>query len=761
KIEEILGTNYIDRADCESVTPPMVVDETVPLLTNATITRSNEEKRNGDYSYKIIKTAGVGGWAWVRFVDNSATDDMHGLVAGKTYTFEVWVYVPIVSGIALNEFKLYLGDYQGGWQNTGSSFPTVYDTWEKLIVTRTLRSSATGVIANFEINGSAALNEYFYVDDFRLRKLEEETGSLWIVSKARELIDRGNCEDPIAPMVFHEFIPIETDASFERSADFARSGDYSYKVTKTAASGTPGQAYLVDYAGSTDMHGLVAGKTYTFELWVYVPSGSGIALNEIKLNFLDYQGGWAGTDSGNPASFDTWVKLTVTRTVRSSATGIMIRIWVESAAELNEYFYIDDATLKNVFLDNEEITDEDTGVADVDGTPADDGFIILNNYAGVTNTGDLTIEADEDYDDFQAIDDSAWTIKKADWNADADDLPIVDFGAAVYKLYMNNAWEWIFKNMMIKNSLAHLIHSNVVHEIQLIHCILEKVNVGSLVASTSSYSSIRITNCICRGSATGVSQYGIYMVGGSPLMNLKNCAVYNLGNRGIIAVNGGEFENVNIGIELANGAQDIHLYENKIKAKNLSLGGKNDDLIISAFSSHSYISIENFNRIKASHAMEYLNGQILKKDVVAESGDPYKRSDGANSVIEISCDSNALYAPAPDEWKYLVFEHEYEMDTAPRSYRYYVQCKAMSLVATELFLECEYVEQYVSTTVYHDLKVRSDEIVSERTGADDWSQYLEVTGIQPAVTSKVRIKCYLSKYDADGRIFIDPKVVVS
>ena len=118
--------------------------------------------------------------------------------------------------------------------------------------------------------------------------------------------------------------------------------------------------------------------------------------------------------------------------------------------------------------------------------------------------------------------------------------------------------------------------------------------------------------------------------------------------------------------------------------------------------------------------------------------------------------------PIPDKWKYLIFEHEFEMDTTLRNYRYYTQCKAMSItLASELFLECEYVDQYVNTTTYHTIKIKSDEIVSQRTGVGDWTQYIEVIGIQPAIASKVRIKCYLSKYDADGRIFIDPKVELS
>ncbi|KKL44931.1 hypothetical protein LCGC14_2360730, partial [marine sediment metagenome] len=255
-------------------------------------------------------------------------------------------------------------------------------------------------------------------------------------------------------------------------------------------------------------------------------------------------------------------------------------------------------------------------------------------------------------------------------------------------------------------------------------------------------------------------QWAIYVI--NSLLRLKNCALYNYGNRAIITVGGGEGNNVNIGIELPNGGQDLHLYTNRYIGKDLNIGGKNGGIIISSFSSIAYINIENNNNILKAHKMFYLNGEIIKKEVVLGSGDPYKRSNGADSIMEISCDSNVVDAPAPDEWKYLIFEHEFEMDTALRNYRYYVQCKAMSIIsAGELYLECEYIDQYVDDNTYYNLKVRSDETVSERSGVDDWTQYIEIIGIQPAVASKVRIKCYLSKYDADGRIFIDPKVVIT
>ncbi|KKL24663.1 hypothetical protein LCGC14_2413060, partial [marine sediment metagenome] len=45
---------------------------------------------------------------------------------------------------------------------------TAFDTWQRLTVTRTIRSGATGVTIGIEIISTAENNEYFYVDDIRL-----------------------------------------------------------------------------------------------------------------------------------------------------------------------------------------------------------------------------------------------------------------------------------------------------------------------------------------------------------------------------------------------------------------------------------------------------------------------------------------------------------------------------------------------------------------------------------------------------------------
>jgi len=292
-------------------------------------------------------------------------------------------------------------------------------------------------------------------------------------------------------------------------------------------------------------------------------------------------------------------------------------------------------------------------------------------------------------------------------------------------------------------------------------CIFDAVNTNVRIFSIEHYlKSVFFNQVILTGESEGgkTSQHGFYINGASNVY-FKYVAVYNLGGYALVCGNG-IGEKTNFGIEYQNGRQEIYIFAGQVLFNDIRLGGKNG-YVYSDNLTPGIVSIENYNVLDV-HQLFYTNGQVLKSDVEIGSGDPYKRSDGADSVIEILCNLSTLRAPILEEWKYLVFEHEFEMDTTLRNYRYYVQCKAMSIaLASELYLECEYIDQYVNTTTYYKTKVRSDGIIAERSDENDWTQYVEVTGIQPAVASKVRIKCYLSKYDADGRIFIDPKVVLS
>jgi hypothetical protein len=153
-------------------------------------------------------------------------------------------------------------------------------------------------------------------------------------------------------MMLGETVPVLTNTTFAQSSDFAHGGTYAYKVTKTIAAGTLGLAYITDSAlagSTTDMHGLVAGETYEYSFWVYVPTAGGIAVSEIDLICRNYKASttaWSTVeDSSAPTALDTWQEISGSFTLDVDATGFVIYLRMLSTAALNEYFYVDDIRL--------------------------------------------------------------------------------------------------------------------------------------------------------------------------------------------------------------------------------------------------------------------------------------------------------------------------------------------------------------------------------------------------------------------------------
>ena len=163
--------NLIDRPDCESTTPPMIFDETVPYIPggpDATFAR-DAIHHTGTYGYRITKTVASGTGTYVMLCDNNNTNDMHGLIAGYTYTKSVWVKIPAGSGIALDEVYFQIRDYyDGAWDVSQSSIPTAFDIWQKISATKTIRQTAVAANIRFNLPYTIEDTEYYYVDDIRL-----------------------------------------------------------------------------------------------------------------------------------------------------------------------------------------------------------------------------------------------------------------------------------------------------------------------------------------------------------------------------------------------------------------------------------------------------------------------------------------------------------------------------------------------------------------------------------------------------------------
>ena len=578
-------------------------------------------------------------------------------------------------------------------------------------------------------------------------------GTLWTVTKARELIDRGNCEDLISPKIFGEFLIYSINATWARDNTQAYEGTYSYKFTKTVAYGTVARVELGDNANTDDMHGLITEKRYKLKMRVYIPSG-GMLGSEININIYDYVTGWEFVTQNLVDTYDQWQLVEVTKTIRVGATGILLRIAVTGYAELNEYFNVDKIQFWQVFQPEEAMTDEDTGSADIDGDPLDDGLIIDRPYVGADETGAFTIAKDEDYDLAQVIDDSGWTIKKADYNGDMIDLPIVDFGESSWYLINQSSLYSIYRGIHFKNGVSRTLHISASTMMDFEGCLFShSFDSLYMLIPNGYYGSIRVNRSIFVGSGLGGVQRGITASASLDIV-VTNTAIYNCSYAGIQAKRL-FLENVNIFHETTKGVYSIITHHNYVIGKDVLLG----EPPVGGLPKGG-VYLENYQKIKGAHKVWYLNGTMTKVDVVSGSGDPEKRPGGADSVIEVTANKSASYE-AIAEWAQEIFCHEIWVDLTSKSYRYYIQCKDMVSASSQLWLEAEYIDQYDDVDKYKTMKVKSVQSCALRTGADDWTQYIEVTGIQPAVEGWVRLRAFISHYDADGMIYIDPKAEIN
>jgi len=167
------GADLIDHGDCESTEAPHIRDDG-SFVSNATFARDNGQAHEGTYSFKHTITAtGTNSYAFL--CDGTDTDDLHELVAGKTYELSGYVYVPTSGGTALNEVNIQVQVfYTGAWTGVVSGNPSEKDTWEKLTTGQfTIPSTATGIKVRIYISTAASNGEYVYWDNIRLIPIDE------------------------------------------------------------------------------------------------------------------------------------------------------------------------------------------------------------------------------------------------------------------------------------------------------------------------------------------------------------------------------------------------------------------------------------------------------------------------------------------------------------------------------------------------------------------------------------------------------------
>jgi hypothetical protein len=77
----------------------------------------------------------------------------------------MWIYVPTASGLTPAEIVPQIGDSVG---TTNGTVSNILDAWQFVTLSRTIEDAATSAFLRISAGSTAALNEYFYVDDVKL-----------------------------------------------------------------------------------------------------------------------------------------------------------------------------------------------------------------------------------------------------------------------------------------------------------------------------------------------------------------------------------------------------------------------------------------------------------------------------------------------------------------------------------------------------------------------------------------------------------------
>ena len=384
---------------------------------------------------------------------------------------------------------------------------------------------------------------------------------------------------------------------------------------------------------------------------------------------------------------------------------------------------------------------------------------IDREYTGSTVTGTggkFQIEANEDYADRPAV-------AQAAYDADAIDLPIIDFNDGNFRCLANGNTYIIFKNIEFKDSTSSdgILYFNASRAFSVIGCLFKQTTQNDLCLKVRG-SSCFIDRTIFEGSGAGSAQRGVYVESGA--CSLKNSAIYNMGDFGVYLYGSTlKMRNVNIGVEIANGDNDVCVGGSSTPGfaygVDVSLGGTNGD-VICEFNQANTCHIENYQKVLGNHKSWFQGGEYISTAVSGETPNN-KLSD---TVLKISPNISG-HTYSEQDWKVKIPLGEINADAGSQTFKFWIY-NGLGVTLNDgdalanFNLAAEYVSSYGDTTAYTMSTIRSAEhTIAVPADADDWDS-LSVTPTI-AVESKIRLWLEISVYSAAGNLIVDPQVVIT
>ena len=383
-------------------------------------------------------------------------------------------------------------------------------------------------------------------------------------------------------------------------------------------------------------------------------------------------------------------------------------------------------------------------------------FTIDRPYTGTTVTltdGAASIKADELPQGVSEPTDTAIG------SADSDGLALIDFNDGNFKLALSGDDYNQFWNLEIKDSTNSSGLINVYGSVSPFFngLLLQQSTQSDPIFYLMFGDGAEINRFIIKGSGAGGTQRGIAFAGYGAGAKIHNGAIYNLGDSGFFLDRTSyiEMNNINIGVEVANGNDDIYMNNSGyhiISGRDVKMGGTNGDVSGGLF--WYSVKIVNPQKVFGSYK-QFDRGVTLEKVAVTDTNANKKLSD---NVIEIILNTGNTYQFKEIGQKIKVFESRKTYDAGTYNIKVWIYNDTGNTLndttyADDILLRCrsEAAGYGDATTEYVSKWYYSDEIdILDAADADDWD-YLQADSVVVDVNdAKIYCEVLVSTYDASG-----------
>jgi len=480
-----------------------------------------------------------------------------------------------------------------------------------------------------------------------------------------------------------------------------------------------------------------------------------------------YESGVDGMGAG-----DEFTLLSSTTNVTQTKNG---KIWgfTDDLDTTGTIQYARDSSL--VWVENDNITDDDGGDAEIDaGAESAVGFIIDRPYAGGTVTGvdgKFQIEADDDWvadmGTKYGFDDSGWTIKETTWDADAHDVPLIDFNDGDVNFVLSRLYN-VIKNMEFKDSTdgGGIIYSYNLWERCAFQGILVKQTTQTDACITTGNGGLIVFDrVIVEGTGVSSSNQRGIQLSGYYGVTITNSAVLNTGSTGLaISVGNVSLSNLNIGVAVPTLGSNIYTSSSTVIGRDVYLDGTN----VYVAQGYNYrpsniplLKIANYGKVLGAYKEWYFVGNSEKVAVTGVT--PNKKL--SDYIIEYTPHTTSAGKQAEISWKTKVFESRKTYDAGTYNVKVWIYNDTGNTLndttfSDDILMRCraEAGNYGDATTEYVSMPwTYSDEIdILDAADADDWD-YLQCDSVVVDQASKIYCEVLVSTYDAEADvILIDP-----